>query len=133
MSHNFSYSKIIKSLLSVSYKENVALLQVDAYYSSFIGRVKYQQTYGLSVHQAAAFVLARRGLGYEEKIPKEYVPVLFAKEAKQGIVLSKLFAHWKKLKAWYDDVIEELETIGIKTKTIFFKDIYTYKTSPLPF
>ncbi|MBZ5753331.1 hypothetical protein, partial [Metabacillus rhizolycopersici] len=84
MASNFSYSHITKTLISACFKENIALIQVKPYYSSFIGKMKYQQTSGLSIHQSAAFVLARRGLGFEEKIPKELLSVLFAKEAKKG-------------------------------------------------
>ncbi|MBZ5751253.1 hypothetical protein, partial [Metabacillus rhizolycopersici] len=84
MASNFSYSNITKTLISACFKEHIALIQVKPYYSSFIGKMKYQQTYGLSIHQSAAFVLARRGLGFEEKIPKELLLVLFAKEAKKG-------------------------------------------------
>ena len=37
--------------------------QVNPAYSSVIGRVKFMERYGLTVHQAAALVLARRMLG----------------------------------------------------------------------
>ncbi|ASS87613.1 hypothetical protein [Geobacillus stearothermophilus] len=120
---NFSYSNMIKSLLSVAYKENIALVQVDAYYSSFIGKVKYQQMYGLSVHQSAAFVLARRGMGLKEKMPKNLLPVLFAKEAKKGQEVSDLFKHWKKAKAWYDDLLKQLRNNGIRPNGLLFSQI----------
>ena len=42
-------------------------------YSSVIGRVKFMERYGLSVHQAAALVLARRLLGCSERIPRRRV------------------------------------------------------------
>ena len=35
-----------------------------------VGRVKFMERYGLSVHQAAALVLARRLLGCSERIPR---------------------------------------------------------------
>ena len=38
-----------------------------------IGRVKFMERYGLSVHQAAALVLARRLLGCSERIPRRWV------------------------------------------------------------
>ena len=34
--------------------------------------------YGLAVHEAAAFVIARRGMGYKEKVPyflRKYIPI----------------------------------------------------------
>ena len=42
-------------------------------YSSVIGRVKFMERYGLTVHQAAALVLARRLLGCSERIPRRWV------------------------------------------------------------
>ena len=47
--------------------------QVNPAFSSVIGRVKYMERYGLSVHQAAALVLARRLLGCSERIPRRRV------------------------------------------------------------
>ncbi|WP_440603443.1 hypothetical protein [Bacillus sp. GB_SG_008] len=133
MANNFSFRNIIKSLFSISFKENIALIEVDAYYSSFIGRVKYQQQYGLSVHQAAAFVLARRGMGFEEKIPKELLSVLFTKEVKKGQKVSDLFKHWKKVKKWFDDTKKELKDIGIYKNGMYFKEILSYKIMDVPF
>ncbi|MDR6999643.1 hypothetical protein [Neobacillus niacini] len=106
MSSNFVYRKIITTLISKCIKEEVSLAQVPADYSSLIGRVKYQKTYGLSVHQSAALVLARRAMGFKEKIPAQVMSVLFAKEAKKGHQNSDLFKHWKKVHAWISDLKE---------------------------
>ena len=38
-----------------------------------VGRVKFMERYGLTVHQAAALVLARRYLGCSERIPRRWV------------------------------------------------------------
>jgi IS605 OrfB family transposase len=100
MSSNFVYRKIITTLISKCVKAEVSLAQVPAYYSSLIGRVKYQKTYGLSIHQSAALVLARRAMGYKEKMPHQMMSVLFAKEAKKGHQVSDLFKHWKKVQEW---------------------------------
>ncbi|MDR7079439.1 putative transposase [Neobacillus niacini] len=106
MSSHFVYRKIITILISKSIKERVTLAQVPAYYSSLIGRVKYQKAYGLSIHQSAALVLARRAMGFNEKIPKQIMSVLFAKEAEKGHSLSDLFKHWKKVQAWFSSLRE---------------------------
>ena len=47
--------------------------QVNPAYSSVIGRAKFMERYGLSVHQAAALVLARRLLGCSERVPRRRV------------------------------------------------------------
>ena len=70
MLSSFSYSKVKAYLLSRGYREGVEVFEVTPAYSSVIGRVKYMERYGLSVHQAAALVLARRLLGCREGIPR---------------------------------------------------------------
>ena len=73
MLSSFSYGKVRAYLLSRGYREGVEVYQVNPAYSSVIGRVKYMERYGLSVHQAAALVLARRLLGCREGIPRRRI------------------------------------------------------------
>ena len=73
MLSSFSYGKIKACLLSRGYRQGVEVHQVNPAYSSVIGRVKFMERYGLSVHQAAALVLARRLLGCSERIPRRRV------------------------------------------------------------
>lgn len=126
MSSNFVYRKIITTIISKSIKEEISLAQVPAYYSSLIGRVKYQKSYGLSIHQSAAFVLARRAMGYEEKIPKQMMSVLFAKEAKKGHKMCDLFKHWKKVQAWFSALKEKAYQNHEHYKHWFIDDFIDY-------
>ena len=73
MLSSFSYGKIKAYFLSRGYREGVEVRQVNPAFSSVIGRVKFMERYGLSVHQAAALVLARRLLGCSERIPRRWV------------------------------------------------------------
>ena len=73
MLSSFSYGKIKAYFLSRGYREGVEVHQVNPAFSSVIGRVKFMERYGLSVHQAAALVLARRLLGCSERIPSQRV------------------------------------------------------------
>jgi hypothetical protein len=123
MSHNFSFSRMTKAILSACFKGNIALIQVKPHYSSFIGKVKYQQTYGLSIHQSAALVLARRAMGFEEKIPKALLSVLFAKEAKKGKPLLDLFKHWKRVKAWHDNLLAKMKKLTLHPKHCFISEL----------
>ena len=70
MLSSFSYGKIKAYLLSRGYRQGVEVCQVNPAFSSVIGRVKFMERYGLSVHQGAALVLARRLLGCSERIPR---------------------------------------------------------------
>ena len=73
MLSSFSYGKVKAYFLSRGYRQGVEVHQVNPAYSSVIGRVKFMERYGLSVHQAAALVLARRLLGCSERIPRRRV------------------------------------------------------------
>ena len=73
MLSSFSYGKIKRCFLSRGYRQGVEIHQVNPAFSSVIGRVKFMERYGLSVHQAAALVLARRLLDCSEGIPRRRV------------------------------------------------------------
>ena len=73
MLSSFSYGKIKACFISRGYRQGVEVHQVNPTFSSVIGRVKFMERYGLSVHQAAALVLARRLLGCSERIPRRWV------------------------------------------------------------
>jgi len=69
MLSSFSYARVRACFLSRGLRQGVEVYQVNPAFSSVIGRVKFMERYGLSVHQAAALVLARRLLGRSEGIP----------------------------------------------------------------
>ena len=70
---SFAYGKIKAYFISRGYREGVEIIEVNPAYSSVVGRVKFMERYGLTVHQAAALVLARRLLGCSERIPRRWV------------------------------------------------------------
>ncbi|WP_131821514.1 hypothetical protein [Desulfofundulus thermosubterraneus] len=82
-------------------KRCIAVFTVSARFTSFIGFFKYAETYGLNSHQAAAFVVARRALGFAEKLPREFLELLSPKEGRQRSKASwgKLFGKFKAAKA----------------------------------
>ncbi|MEA3254951.1 MAG: IS200/IS605 family accessory protein TnpB-related protein [Candidatus Altiarchaeota archaeon] len=91
---NFIYAKTIDLIKSRAIKEEIAVKEANPRYSSFIGEYKYALTYGLSTHQAAALVLARRAMGYLEKIPK--IMLMFINFVKRDNPLSKTMEVFKK-------------------------------------
>ena len=70
MLSSFAYGKIKAYFLSRGYRQGVEIHQVNPAYSSVVGRVKFMERYGLTVHQAATLVLARRLLGCLRSHPK---------------------------------------------------------------
>ena len=73
MLSSFSYGRVRACFLSRGIRRRVEVHQVNPAFSSVIGRLKFMERYGLSVHQAAALVLARRLLGCSERIPRRRV------------------------------------------------------------
>ncbi|MDE2938277.1 MAG: hypothetical protein OXR67_05080 [Chloroflexota bacterium] len=70
MLSSFSYDKVRSCFLSRGSRQWVEVYQVNPAFSSVMARVKFMERYGISVHQAAALVLARRFLGCSESIPR---------------------------------------------------------------
>ena len=68
MLSSFSYGKVKAYFISRGHRNGVEVFQVNPAYSSVIGRVKFMERYGLTMHQAAA--LARRLLGCSERVPR---------------------------------------------------------------
>ena len=76
LTHSFAKNKLQKALVSRGLKFGFHIKKVNPAYTSVIGRFKYAKMYGLSVHEAASFVIGRRGLNFDEKVPKELIQQL---------------------------------------------------------
>ena len=70
MLSSFCYSAFGKALSSACLRQGVALRRVNPAYTSIIGRVKFARRYGLSVHEAASVTIARRAMGYSERLSR---------------------------------------------------------------
>ncbi|MEY3866388.1 MAG: hypothetical protein RLZZ338_279, partial [Cyanobacteriota bacterium] len=69
MLSHWAYSEFFKLLNSIFSNRGIELITVNPAYSSIIGLVKYLKMYGLASDEAAALVIARRGMRLSEKIP----------------------------------------------------------------
>lgn len=70
---NFTSRQLLEAIKRCAAKRGVPIRHVHPAYTSIIGRLKYMTHYQLTVHEAAAFVIGRRGLG----IQKEHISRLF--------------------------------------------------------
>ena len=137
---NFAHAKIVNTIISRCYKEELILKKINPAYTSIIGRVKYQKRFGLSVHEAAAICIARKGLGLKEKFPKKLLTDFFAMEVKDKIKISKvkyneywrsihyLFSNSKFNRSIYKLDKFKLEMLGIERypKDWLFEDYLVY-------
>lgn len=71
MLSSFSYQKILSAIQSRAYRNGIEVLKVNPAYTSVMGQVKYALRFGLTIHQAAALCIARRGINFSEKIPRQ--------------------------------------------------------------
>jgi hypothetical protein len=78
------------------------LIKVNPAYTSIIGKLKYSPMLGIDKDVAGAYVIGRRGLGFEERLPKNYRELLKDKEflayaiAKVDERINKLKSELKK-------------------------------------
>ncbi|MCG0278301.1 MAG: transposase [Thermanaeromonas sp.] len=99
ITHNFCKKLLFNRIVVALRKKGIAVFTVPAKFTSLIGYFKYSRVYGLSAHQAAAFVIARRALGFTEKVPKEILRMLSPKEGWQHFKLwGRLFGLFKAAK-----------------------------------
>jgi IS605 OrfB family transposase len=74
MKHNFIYAQLLQAIERRAIKDGVEVKKVNPAFTSIAGILKYQEQYSLNRHTAAAFIIARRGLGVCEKIRVKLEP-----------------------------------------------------------
>jgi IS605 OrfB family transposase len=74
--HRFAYRSLLQKIHSLARKRGVEVLEVNPQDTSTIGALKYAPQLHLSKDVAAAYVIGRRALGFEEKLPKGYKALL---------------------------------------------------------
>ena len=68
MIHSLDYSRYSKTIKNATHRNNTELIYIDPAYTTKIGESKYSKLMKLNSHQAAAFVIARRGMGYIDTV-----------------------------------------------------------------
>jgi IS605 OrfB family transposase len=74
--HRFAYRSLLEKIHSLAQRRGVEVLEVSPQDTSTIGMLKYASQLHLSKDVAAALVIGRRALGFEEKLPKGYRALL---------------------------------------------------------
>jgi IS605 OrfB family transposase len=72
MLSSFAYSTFDAALASACARHVIFHRRVNPAYTSIIGRTKFASRYGLSIHAAAALVIARRALRQSETLPLSF-------------------------------------------------------------
>lgn len=111
MISSLAYNQIKKTIRSQLFRSGVAVYFVNPAYSSLIGRFKFAKQFNLSVHGAAALVIARRYYKFNEIMPEclstdikgaHVTSVAPVKDASRNV-----WAHWAKLQRVYKQAVRE--------------------------
>ena len=69
---SFAYSQWNNALLYACQKHGIYHKKVEAAFSSLVGLMKFMSMYGMNSSSSAAFVIARRGRRFSERIPNQH-------------------------------------------------------------
>jgi IS605 OrfB family transposase len=72
----FSYRRILKKIESLANQEGIEVVKVNPAFTSVIGMMKYCPQYFIDKDVAGAYVIGRKALGFQEKIPENYKKLL---------------------------------------------------------
>ncbi|MDK9789818.1 IS200/IS605 family accessory protein TnpB-related protein [Vibrio sp. D431a] len=117
------YNKMVSSLVTAKFlsiiklrcaEKGIELIPINAAYTSFIGKLKYNNEVNFNVHQAAAIVIARRGIGFSNrKLPKlpmclvrsEQMPFPVPKDSGNGDAFAYIKRVHKAFGKWFEQML----------------------------
>jgi len=70
------YKGLLQKIEIVARRNGIQVIKVNPAYTSIIGKLKYAPLYNIDKDTAGAYVIARRGLGFKERLPKNYRKLL---------------------------------------------------------
>jgi IS605 OrfB family transposase len=70
------YKALLQKIEIVARRNGIQVIKVNPAYTSIIGKLKYAPLYNIDKDTAGAYVIARRGLGFQERLPKNYKELL---------------------------------------------------------
>jgi len=88
-----AYSAFRQLLYSRAFREGVEVIGINPAYTSVIGLVKFGSGYKLTPHQAAAVAIARRGLGFGERLTTRRLRYTFSLPARNR--LKHVWSDWR--------------------------------------
>nr|WP_243146762.1 IS200/IS605 family accessory protein TnpB-related protein [Scytonema sp. UIC 10036] len=95
MLSSFAYSQWHEALDNACQKHGIYHKKVNPAYSSLVGLTKFMSMYGMNSASSAAFVIARRGRRFSERLPKNH-SLLPSKSAYTDKV-KHVWSHWSKV------------------------------------
>ncbi|WP_457635904.1 IS200/IS605 family accessory protein TnpB-related protein [Persephonella sp.] len=106
------YRGILEKIKVLAKREGIQVIEVNPAYTSIIGMLKYAPQYSLDKDTAGAYVIARKGLGFKEELPKHYENLISDEE-------------------YLEYAINKIEEEKQKTKERLNTEKNSYKKKPL--
>lgn len=121
---NFVWRKFIELLERKCIQHGIAYKKVNPAYTSLIGKTKYKDMFGITTHESAAYAIARRGLGFNEKLSVYSCEAKRVKKKVMGTLAEKY--QNKKVHSWV--LWSKVKTVltGLRNKTYDLKELYGY-------
>jgi len=114
--NSFTRRKLIQAIISRANKEGVEVKEVNPAYTSKLGLLKYSVIYNLNSHLSAALVIARRGLGFKEKINKVLKAFITRHTGRVGESLRKESTNsTQRVERWVNTVWRAMKVAGLTT------------------
>jgi len=76
----FSYNRILEKIERLCKLNGIEIIKVNPAWTSVQGKLKYSPQLNIDKDIAGAYVIARRGLGFKERVPKNYKKLLNDKQ-----------------------------------------------------
>jgi len=111
----WSYKRLLNKIEILAKRNGIELIKVNPAYTSVIGKLKYSPQYNIDKDIAGAHVIARRGLGYKEKLPKNYKELLNNTDF-LSYTIARIEDNIKKLKQKLKEEKNEYKRNKLKTQ-----------------
>ena len=121
---NFVWRKFIELLERKCIQHGIYFKKVNPAYTSLIGKTKYKDMFGITTHESAAYVIARRGLGFNEKLSVYSCEAKRVKKKVMGTLAEKY--QNKKVHSWVLWNKVKAVLTGLRNKTYDLKELYGY-------
>jgi IS605 OrfB family transposase len=72
----WSYKRLLEKIETLAKRNGIEIRKVNPAYTSVIGKLKYAPLYNIDKDIAGAYVIGRRGLGFKERLPRNYRKLL---------------------------------------------------------
>ena len=91
---SFAYNKVKSLIVARAQDAGIEVMEVNPAYTSVIGKAKYSKRLGISVHKAASYVIARRGMRIEER--ETVFPMSLSESARNSLNSVEGNTYWAK-------------------------------------